>query len=165
MRIKLGDLRRLIGEAAGSRGIKLIRVGGLSPVKQARGTVPERYGIWAFIWPYAEPFLLGSTGPEGITHDDDKSRWGQLQRDGWTKFVQSGPLYTRLDVPGSHEVKGWYYTDGPTLDTYMKKVFAQVHKHERQQGVSPQQNLSNPHRGYSKDVFEVFVPEPDERGF
>lgn len=171
MLIKVSDLRIVIDEAVNSpSGIKLIRVGGLSPVKQKPGTAPENRGVWAFIWPYAEPFLLGSTGPEGRAKPG-KSRWDQLQREGWTRFVHSGRIYTHLPVTGAPLVKDWYMTDGETLASYMTKNFAATVRAVRQDyrkngwNIPAKPILANPFRGYSKDEFEVFVPRPDERGF
>lgn len=183
MRVTIKELRSIVKEELNESrtervkrgsgpGIKLIRVGGLSPVRQKSKEAPERYGVWAFIWPYSEPFLLGSTGPEGITHKPGHTRWDQLQREGWTRFVHNGPLYTILPIPGAKEVDGWYLTDGSSLAAYMSKHYANtvksMRKSWREQGVENTEVIlkkRNPWSLYSKDEFEVFVPEPDEKGF
>lgn len=46
--------------------ITLARVGGLSPNKHKNDRAPESRGIYAFIWPQIELFLLGSTDSEGV---------------------------------------------------------------------------------------------------
>jgi len=167
MLITIGKLRSLLQEVDnGGPGVKLVRVGGLSPVKQARGTAPERWGVWAFIWPYVEPFLLGSTGPEGAHPGEGKTRYQQMQREGFKRFVHRGRLYARLPVPGAPEVNGWYLTDGVALASYLSKHFAITTRDMRKDhyhGLSPQG--MNPWSLYSKDEFEVFVPRPDEEGF
>ena len=172
MRITVGELRSTIQEAIkNGPGIRLIRVGGLSPIWQKKGTAPENRGVWAFIWPYSEMFLLGSTGPEGAHPGEGKSRYDKLQREGWKRFVHTGTLYTRFQVPNSVNVGGWYRTDGPTLAAYMTKHFANM---TRDTWRSPNSwggkgsglpFKANPWSLYSKDEFEVFVPRPDERGF
>ncbi len=165
MLIRLRDLRSLINEAiARNRGVKLVRVGGLSPVSQKKGTAPENSGVWAFIWPYVEPFLLGSTGPEGAHPGEGKSRYDQMKREGLTKFIHSSVIYTHLHVPTAQNINGWWRTDGDSLAAYLTKHFANTHKGARQSG----HGLTfgqNPWTIYDKDEFEVFVPRPDEKGF
>lgn len=170
MRLRLGDLRQIISEALREGpGIRLIRAGGLSPVKQTNKIAPERRGVWAFIWPYSEVFLLGSTGDEGIHPGEGKTRYDQLQREGWRRFIHRGVLYTHLPVPGAKEVNGWYQTDGSTLAAYMSKHYAKsmkaMRQFDRKHGYTGPVQRSNPWKLYSKDEFEVFVPRPDEEGF
>ncbi len=166
--MRLGNLRQMIKEARRKkgRGIKLVRVGGLSPIRQAKGTAPENKGVWAFIWPYVEPFLLGSTGPEGVHPGEGKTRYDQMKREGLRRFVHKGVLYTRINVPGSVEINGWFKTDSSTLEAFMKKHFANTTKAMRQHhNVDINLQGMNPWSLYSKDEFEVFVPEPSEEGF
>jgi len=168
MIIRLGDLRRIIKEALREGpGIRLIRVGGLSPVKQTNSAAPERKGVWAFIWPYHDVFLLGSTGPEGVHPGEGKTRFDQLKREGWRRFVHRGIIYTRLPVPGAEVVNGWHKTDGSALAAYMTKNFASMTKQIRQMQKQGKlhRNDVNPFKVFSKDQFEVFVPRPDEEGF
>ena len=171
MKLLLGDLRLMIGETLrrGS-GIRLIRAGGLSPVKQKNNPrAPEKWGVWAFIWPYSEMFLLGSTCPEGICSGEPKSRYHQLKREGWRKFIHHGDVYTHIPVPGAPIVGEWYKTDGSTLDAYMTKHYANTMKlmrqWERDFGYTGPVTDRNPWSLFSKDEFEVFVPRPDEKGF
>jgi GNAT superfamily N-acetyltransferase len=92
-----------------SSSITLARVGGLSPVKQRNDAAPERKGFWAFIWPNIEPFLLGSTTPEGLAgHESNVEVYDEMyalqkemesiMRDqGWDKSTETweDAAYTR----------------------------------------------------------------------
>lgn len=159
-----------------AQGILLQRVGGLSPVRQDNAHAPVSHGVWAFIWPFADLFFLSSTGPEGRTKPGQKAeRLKQVDREGFRRFVHTGPLYTRYHVPHSRDAgNGWYLTDGETLAAFVRK-----HVHEAAQdlrealrgdsmgweyplGQKPFANISG---RYSRDNFEVFVPRPSEKAF
>lgn len=154
-------------------GIILQRAGGLSSVKQANDRAPEKKGVWAFIWPFYELFLLGSTGPEGKTSGED-SRFCQLQREGWRKWEHEGKIWTRIEVPGSPIYKnGWFLTTGYELDKHMSKYFSQVLRDYRRYSKKTKEKFdeefdpadmfpagANPYGTvYSCDEFEVFVSE------
>ena len=211
MKITIGELRsvivetleeasmgKIVGDIPKTRGVKLVRVGGLSPVRQKNEDAPESHGVWAFAWPYSEPFLLGSTTPRGVLKrksdeeieamsDDDRERYyekqanvtrlGQLKREGWRYFVHEGPLYTRLNVPGSTLVEnGWHLTDGIALNSYLNSRFP-IEQYKETLSMMRQYTdakldpevlmttRSRPHGTYSKDHFEVFVPRPEEKSF
>lgn len=180
MKLTLGELKCLINESLNG-GIHLVRVGGLSPVKQSKESAPERYGVWAFVYPYIEPYLLGGTNPEGLykkgDHERENTRAHQMKREGFKHFNHKGVLYTRIAIPGVKEVDGWFKTDGITLNDYMGKHYAQTWAALRKPKSwqledpnfvqKPNQKPSypfgaNPWQIYSKDEFEVFVPNPDE---
>lgn len=180
-----------------TRGIKLVRSGGLSPVRQTHKIAPERHGVWAFVWPYVEPFMLGSTTPRGIvksksdeeleamtdseredyyTKQTSTSRYGQLKREGWKYFVHEGPLYTRINVPGSTLVDdGWYLTTGAAFNSYLNSrlpieqfkdsIASQRAFGQKFDALSLAKIRSNPTRTFSRDEFEVFIPRPEERTF
>ena len=62
MLITIGEIKQILREEfeelPTGPGVTLIRAGGLSPVKQAKGATPERHGVWAFIWPYYDLWML-----------------------------------------------------------------------------------------------------------
>lgn len=155
------------------KGIKLIRVGGLSPVKQTNKAAPEKKGVWAFVWPYYDLFFLGSTSAEGV--NKKHSRYDQMKREGWRRFIHKGKLYSRVNVPGSIEVGDWYCTTGVEYNKYLSKLHSTTFKEMRQFQKKMNSHLKNdkylapagmnPWSYFSKDSLEVFVPRPEEKGF
>lgn len=153
-------------------GIRLTRVGGLSPIKQVgNNQAPEKRGVWAFIWPYVEPYLLGSTNDNGIATLKDRTgnntRYHQMKREGLRHFIHRGTLYTKLPVPNSIIVNGWFKTTAGELNSYLSKHYSSSIKSMRQtykkygsKKLAPR-NLSV----FSKDDFEVFVPKPGEEKY
>ena len=149
------------------KGITLARVGGLSPVRQRRNPkAPEKRGIYAFIWPNIEPFLLGSTDPEGIVKgEDEKSQSIQKRPSRFDQFVEGveplrkfryeGLLWTRLN-PGAKALdkrKGWHLVDAGELSKLAKRQMA------RQMGDAlGQGHPYNYKRLYTGEHWEVFVP-------
>lgn len=185
MRISIGELRSIVRESlvlemrakweAPQGGIILARVGGLSPVVQRNKSAPTRRGVWAFIWPFVEPFLIGSTNAEGRSKPG-KSRYDQMKAgtERLRKFVHRGELYTRFDVPGAEETDdgNWKITTSRDLVNFLKMMYHRDVKSDmgepRKYGHVPkgeelkQSMTANPYRRTSKDAWEVFVPEPDE---
>ena len=180
MLITIGELKSVIQEAIKSktgRGVTLMRVGGLSPVKQAKGTAPSNHGVWAFIEPYYDLWMLGSTNPEGAGTKGG-TRIDQFKREGWRKFEHRGELYSRLPVEGSEYMdNGWYLTTGVELARFVPKHFAKLVKDirsaERADVLKIKGNVptdwepkwsidKDPTYLYSQDEFEVFVPRPEE---
>ena len=107
-------------------GILVSRLGGWSPVRQTNKSAPEKRGVWAFIWPYFEPFLVGSTDHRGPTEHDRPSRMdlmrGNKRKDpslALKRARYTGPLYTRMEVPGAELVGDWYLTDDQALKKYV----------------------------------------------
>ena len=49
-------------------GVWLSRVGGLTPTRQSGGAAPEKKGFWAFVWPFLDLFLIGSTNEYGVVN-------------------------------------------------------------------------------------------------
>ena len=152
-------------EKLAGKGIALQRVGGLSPVKQVgNDSAPEKYGVYAFIYPYGDLFFLGSTNPEGIV-PSDKSRLQQFQREGYKRFIHHGRIWTRIgSVVHSVEKNGWYLTDADTLADYIPKIIAKENKFLRKLW-GPKNQPVGSIVGLSKDMFEVFVPQPTEEKF
>lgn len=152
-------------ENRNSQGIRLVRVGGLSPVKQTNDAAPEKKGVWAFIWTMHDVFFLGSTNPEGVS--SKSTRYDQLKREGWRKFIHSDELYTRIKVPGSEISSNgfWYKTNGIALAKYMPKHYANTLKSLRKESKDFRHSKMNPWNYYSKDNFEVFVPRPNEKSW
>jgi hypothetical protein len=214
--LREANMGKVVSDIPHTRGVKLVRVGGMTPVKQSKTSVraPAKKGVWAFIWPYTEMFLLSATSPEGMNRnpkeqEDDfwekmtdaeadayrekkqsKTRYGQLKREGWRYFVHEGPLYTRINVPGSVATEDgeWYLTDGVALNKYVNSKYpVKVFKDQMQQDMersvsflSPEEKknykhktppqyldaaMSAPHKLYSKDHFEVFITNPEEKTF
>lgn len=98
--------------------MKFLRVGGLSAIRQ-RGnykvkdtyhSAPEKYGLYAFIYPYFEPFL---------------ALWSERNRrefdtHGYRIFEYDGNIWTHLQAPNiCLERGGWYRAHTSDLKAYM----------------------------------------------
>jgi len=162
-------------------GVMLQRVGGLSPVRQRNNNfAPADKGIWAFVYPYFDDFFLSATNDRGLAEPSDESgaprggsRLMQREIEGTRKFVHAGPLYTRINVPGSILIDGWYYTTGAELKKYLPKFHAKLTGEMQRLSMrdskgNPLKNpttyptRSKPEKYFSVDHFEVFVPHPFE---
>lgn len=156
--------------------LEVARYGGWSPVKQ-KGTAPSRWGTWAFVANHIEPYLAYASNERGFeikSHLD--SRMGRHKR-----FANSdlsfrlkrgridGPVYSKIEFPGSVPVNGWFYGQSRDLALYLKgpylnKRFAcyarQENAFRKAQGVknaSRIQSILDMPR-FSKDDYEVFIP-------
>lgn len=76
--------------------LEFIRYGGLSPVKQIQYETntgfhnpPKRKGIYAFVYPYIDLFLIGSTSDVG--HISNKSAW---LKDRYGNLIKSDDFFT-----------------------------------------------------------------------
>lgn len=153
-------------------GIILSRLGGFSAVKQTNDSAPERFGVWAFIAPYFEPFLVASTNAQGVVSQDidaTPSRYRAMKmakgKEPSLKLRKSrytGLLYTRIgDVPGAVEVdrgNGWYLVDADSLRKY---VFGKLRPADFDwQSKNLGFRITRPEAmiRLSKDRYEVFVP-------
>jgi len=162
-----GNTRSHIGPRG---GVWLARVGGLSPVIQTtKSVVPEPRGIWCFVWPYIEPFLIGSTNDHGIVDPTkgQKSRY-ELMKEHKThlrKFCYVGDLWTPWPNAGrfAKDIKGdWFLID--TWD-FGNLVSKETHKMRNvyQTKYLPKDLFDRGNRlkgplNYSKDWMEVYVP-------
>ena len=164
--------------------IKFARWGGLSPVKQ-RGydpsmptfhSPPARKGIYAFVWPYIDIFLL--TGDFANNHKWKKTGKiltypGTDYTEPETKlhkcrqFTYTGDLWHHLgeSVFGANilQIKGsWCLT---TFDDYVTALGKELHKMKvghKYDKKSPLSGMStnNPTFGWCKDHLEVFIEKP-----
>lgn len=109
--------------------MKFARFGGLSSVKQKGYDVsmpwfhspPARRGIYCFIWPYYEPFLLGGTSYSGIhtkyaKHEFVKDKEGNIVEvepydDSIDIMTYKSPNF--MKVYSSVEIDGKYYKTKP----------------------------------------------------
>ena len=157
-------------------GIVLSRLGGWSAKKQEKGTAPENKGVWAFIYPHFESFLVGSTDDEGnVSGTARPSRYELMKKNkgknrnpsfALRKTRYSGPIYTHFEVPDAEEVNGWFLTDADSLRKYVfgreradrYSYSAKQHKKERGGSSSFQPLKRTEIPRYSKDDYEVFIP-------
>lgn len=157
------------------KGVKLMRVGGLSPVRQTNKDAPEKRGVWAFVWPYFDLYFLSATNDRGIAHQgsDGKmpvTRLDQFNREGFRTFFHSGVMYTRFKVPNSTETGDWFKTTGVDLANYLSKHHSQLMKDYRAlvdpSGRAYDVRHSNPAKffasGMWSGMWEVFVPNPEK---
>ena len=169
-----GFMRKLHGKQ-----IKFCRWGGLSPVKQ-KGydpkmptfhSPPMRKGIYAFVWPYIETFLL--TGKTGNNHVWSKEtsyseKWkceGEILKPSRI-FVYDGDLWHHLgEHLRSKEIKrrkgSWVKT---SYNKYCKALCKELHttkssyfNNHHKWGYDTRCSSNNPTWGWSMDHLEVFI--------
>jgi hypothetical protein len=146
--------------------LRFARVGGLSAVKYKPKagsrfgvggfhTPPVRNGIFAFTWPYIEPFLVGWKLREG-----EKMHLRQ--------FDYEGEIYAHIKPKGLHRspVGSWYL-----METSDLRVALSEHRHQNRKtlqeqsamyrpdgGAQAQPFLGDPLQFFTKDDLEVFIP-------
>jgi hypothetical protein len=111
------------------------RVGGLSSVNykpsREKGSryhcPPARKGIYAFIWPYIDPFLyawkiskiIEKRGDKPLPEKEYEAEYDRLYRAiGYRKFSYAGPLWTHI---GPVTTGSWYHTDTDELPELIRK--------------------------------------------
>lgn len=153
------------------KGLSLARYGGLNMVKQKNNygndtyhSAPERYGFYAFIFPYIELFLIGSTK---VKEYDEGT---------YKKFTpKGGEIWTHLRPPSASmiiQAKGsWFKVRVDDMPAICKKAFAKEVGYQYAQEIYNYGDLNNPDRkiqryspmnkapyaNLSKDHLEVFV--------
>lgn len=152
----------------------LARYGGLSPVKQKHFTqneeemswhgAPEKYGIYAFLWPYIDWFLLSGTNKLKTNHTG-KKRDSLNHR--YRKFSVQGDIWVHLVPPAkyTHLVKkkfgSWNLIDSRDFQMIMTKLYSQELKYSRKdfkEFCKVFEDYKSPYRFVSKDHLEVFIP-------
>jgi hypothetical protein len=165
-------------------GIVVSRLGGWSHVPQEQGTAPTRSGLWAFIFPHFEPFLVGSTDHAGITSGTKRPSRYELMKSNkradpslalkHARYV--GSLYTRLArVPGAEEDPenpGWALVDADSLRKYVNGRYANdlfasattptMRKNFWGDKQTPKA-IDLKAINFSKDEYEVFIPRGEGR--
>ena len=136
--------------------IQFIRWGGLSSVRQegyqaiseSFHTPPARRGIYAFVWPYIEPFLLGGTKmiPQ-YKQDEIDNIWTNKCFSAKAikpkKFSYSGDIWCHLNIPGNKVLQHKNSWIKVTFETFKHYFFKETVRVKRQ--------------FYSKDHLEVFI--------
>jgi hypothetical protein len=117
--------------------ISFIRVGGLSPVKQLGydksmptfHCPPARHGIYAFIYPYYDTFMLygDESDVQWKEHNTVCNRWAQLKAEGFRKFKHRGNLWCHFvdTVPRQFVMKEkgtWVLTDMYGFKEGLKRI-------------------------------------------
>lgn len=148
-----------------NKGIKLIRYGGLSPVKQTNRAAPVDRGLWAFVFPYFDLwYLTGSFSKDKWEHDETGCRISP-RRECRKIFWHSGDLFTRFNIPGSvawNRGNGWYLTTDRDLYDYLNQHAPDFLKEVVSWRGSLMPNRTNPFsvpNNLSLDCLEVFVPK------
>jgi hypothetical protein len=113
---------------------------------------PEKNGIFAFIWPFIEPFLY-MWNPTAVASVEAK---------GLTKFEYNGMLYAHIGQ-SAKVVGSWNYIDTADLDEAIRKdnhsLIKAMHKIEGEWGkFRPMNKGVGAGGGFSKDHLEVFIP-------
>lgn len=149
------------------KGMKFIRVGGLSHVIQDNGKAPERKGLWAFIWPYFDWFFVSGHFSHKNGRKKDPNQWRKRE------FWYRGPIYTPINLNkvgfGASLVESalgfpWWLTDTTTLYESMCKVYAYDLKQLKNLECGGAKMVDkgfcgNPYSSYiSTDHYEVFIP-------
>lgn len=156
----------------GNNKVALVRYGGLNMVKQKGNygnetyhSAPERFGFYAFIFPYIELFLIGST-----KHNEFKAgvrkEFHAVDGEIWTHFKPKNPK----DIIAVHN--SWYKVRVSVLNKTIRKVYAvdssytqaRYHFIDHEKRIPfdsnkkfPKIERINPYSYCSTDHMEVFV--------
>lgn len=144
--------------------MKFARVGGLSPVKYKKGAgrfdakgfhaPPEQHGIYAFIWPYIELFL--------VCWSEDNRK--ELEHDGLRKFDYSGFVWAHIGQGSLHK-GSWIYQHTDDLSEAVRKEnhtsLGGIHKDMTgwDGKFIPKTKAFGQGYSYSKEHLEVFIPQ------
>jgi len=164
--------------------IELARYGGLSPVKQKHYTTnydemtfhgaPEKYGMYAFLWPYIDWFLL--TGNTGKMKDDSKEYKNKREslNCSYKRFSVDGEIWIHLDVPAKYQYMildergSWIKIHSDNFVLLFKKVYAittgEAIELERNGFGSSEINdldktIKSAFKFFTTDHLEIFVPK------
>lgn len=162
------DMKKPFGDGA----VALVRYGGLNLVKQkgnfGRDTyhsAPERFGYYAFIFPYIELFLIGSTKTVEFKAGVRK-KFHAVDGYIWTHFKPEDPK----DIIAVHN--SWYKVPVSVMNKLIRKTYAEdcammqtyyhFKDHEKRipwnEGADdPKVHRINPYSYASTDHMEVFV--------
>jgi len=162
-------------------GIVVTRLGGWSSVPQEKGTAPGP-GVWAFIFPHFEPFLVGSTDSSGIVSGTRRSRYELMKANkradpslSLKRARYVGSLYTRIpNVPGAEidpTAPGWARVDADNLRKYVHGRYendrfasaAAPDKRKMFWGDKETPSYKDIKSKFSKDEYEVFIPKGEGR--
>lgn len=118
----------------------LCRLGGLSPVTQTHKSAPSPRGYWAFLWPYIEPFLVGSTDDQGVVRKENPdgtiktrpSRYelNKAKKLRLRKFQYDGLLWTRWTAAARfalQEKNDWFQVESGTMAMLAKRQLHALH--------------------------------------
>jgi len=116
----------------------LARVGGLSPVRQRNEAAPARKGLWAFLWPWFDTWLLSGTNARGWLENQDQkggTRLEDFKREGYRKFKHCGYVWTHFDIPGKEVLtKGhWNLVHSSDLAREIPRIYKSELKALRKQ--------------------------------
>ena len=150
--------------------LTLARYGGLSPVKQKHyqknekdmnyHTAPEKYGIYAFLWPYIDWFLLSGDTGKMRNIENPKNKFDLLTVK-YRKFKVKGPIWTHMDISTRYqafiiEEKGsWVKIQSDLIYDILSKDIVQKKKELKSNNIS----IKNPYSFFSTDHLEIFVPK------
>lgn len=158
--------------------IQLARYGGLSPVKQTHYTTdydsmtyhgaPERYGFYAFLWPYIDWFLLGGTDKLKEDQSGCKAKRDALNAE-YRKFSVDGYIWTHIDVPKAfrsrvvEERGSWRKLHSSDFEDMFSKVYARTIGESiasyTERGGPIDFTVKSAFKFFSTDHLEIFVPK------
>ena len=164
--------------------IELARYGGLSPIKQKHYTTdyenmsfhgaPEKYGIYAFLWPYIDWFLIsGDTGKMKDDKDNLKNKRSALNCT-YKRFSVDGHIWIHLDIPPKfqhmvlEERGSWVKIHSDNFVELFRKVYAittgeAIDLERRGWGQEEESDLDktikSAFKSFTTDHLEIFVPK------
>ena len=163
--------------------IRFARVGGLSPVVQkgykkhrtgeaSTHTPPAKHGIYAFVWPYIEPFLLSDEigCPKWREGKGISQRWNEQSRKiiKLRKFDYEGPIWHHLHKTTDPrkiiaEKGNWIKTEFEDYVEALRKEFHSMRKDFikflNYDPKALELMTNNPAKTYCKDHLEVFIED------
>lgn len=116
--------KKTLRKPFGNNKVALVRYGGLNMVKQKGNygnktyhSAPERFGFYAFIFPYIELFLIGSTKQNEFKAGVRKE-FHAIDGEIWTHLKPSN----RKDIIAEHN--SWYKVHVSVLNKTIRQVYA-----------------------------------------
>jgi len=164
-----------------SKGVTLVRFGGLSSVDQKKYGInkdspdsfhypPENKGIYAFIWPYIEPFLFAWKIKYGGDSDNWKEKYNKFRRDEMRKFQYDGYLWTHFTDVSPKYIRrrkdNWAEIHSSDLEKVLRlskhRDMIDVYKHFKENYGTKHKDIKDPYKvglkgNHSKDHLEVFI--------
>jgi len=161
--------------------LRLARYGGLSAVRQKHYTTnyqkmgfhdaPERYGFYAFLFPYIDLFLL--TGETGKLKNGEFKKKRDKIAVPYKKFSVEGDIWTHiyLDKKYRYLIKDkrgkWFKINSNDFIKIFKKEYAKMtgeyielitHNYKKERVNNIFFTVKNPYKLFSTDYLEIFVP-------
>ena len=164
--------KRQMNKPLSNGSVALVRYGGLNMVKQKGNygretyhSAPERIGFYAFIFPYIELFLIGSTkmtefkaGIRKEFHAVDGAIWTHFKPDDVKDILAVHNDWYKVPVSVMNKlIRKVYANDSAHIQTYWHYSDHEKRTLNKDGAEHPKVHRINPYSHCSTDHMEVFV--------